>query len=162
MTEALNRPSLYQRDFYLWTREQARLLREAAAARMNTPFDLENLAEEIESLGRSDRRAAISRLARIIDHALKLEHSPAEQPRRGRQISIRKQRVKLRQVFADSPSLRADLAALVEVALEIGRLHALEGMMDEIDEDELPRVNPYRPEDLLDPDWLPDESASGT
>ncbi|HEX6141522.1 MAG TPA: DUF29 domain-containing protein [Geminicoccaceae bacterium] len=157
MTDLLDRPSLYERDFYLWTREQARLLREAAAQRMNTPFDLLNLAEEIESLGRSDRRAVVSRLARIIEHALKLDHSPAGPPRRGWKVSIQKQRVQLRRAFAESPSLRGELSELAEEAYEIGRLQAFEGMIDEVDEDELPRANPYRLDDLLDPDWFPDE-----
>jgi len=165
MTDLLDRPPLYERDFYAWTREQARLLREAAAQRVNTPFDLENLAEEIESLGRSDRRAVISRLARIIEHALKLEHSPAQQPRRGWKLSIRKQRVELRQAFAESPSLRGELPELAEQAYELGRLRAFEGMIDEIEEDELPTASPYQPEDLLDPDWFPaaseDEQSDG-
>lgn len=157
MTDLLDRPSLYDRDYYQWTREQARLLREAAAARMNTPFDLLNLAEEIESLGRSDRRTVVSRLARIIEHVMKLDHSPAEQPRRGWKVSIQKQRIKLGQLFAESPSLRTDLPNLSEQAFEIGRLQALEGMIDEVDEDDLPRTNPYRLDDLLDPQWFPEE-----
>src|SRR5688572_3622093 len=74
---------LYDEDFLLWTQEQAKLLREAAARRVNFPLDWENLAEEIESLGRSDRRELRSRITTIIEHLLKLEHSPVHEPREG-------------------------------------------------------------------------------
>ena len=53
MAKVLER-SLYQTDYYAWTRQQAAALRELAAARANTTLDLENLAEEVEKLGRSD------------------------------------------------------------------------------------------------------------
>ena len=119
LTKERDRPSLYDRDFYLWTREQGRLLGEAAAARMNPPFDLEHLGEELESLGRSDRRAVVSRLVRIIAHALKLDHSPAEPPRHGWKVPIQKQGVRLRQGFAESPSLGGELSELAEEANEI-------------------------------------------
>ena len=68
---------LYDHDFLLWTREQSKLLREAAERRVNFPLDWENLAEEIESLGKSLRSELRSRLRTIIEHLLKLEHSAA-------------------------------------------------------------------------------------
>src|SRR5215207_42459 len=73
---------LYDQDFLLWTREQSKLLREAAEHRVNFPLDWENLAEEIESLGKSLRSELRSRL-RTIEHLLKLEHSAAREPRNG-------------------------------------------------------------------------------
>ena len=73
----------YDEDFFLWTQGQAALLRDAAARGLDVPFDLANLAEEIESLGRRDRRGVGNRVARIIEHLLKLQHSPAVDPRRG-------------------------------------------------------------------------------
>ena len=80
----MNKP-LYQEDFVRWSAEQARAIRDAAGARLNTPvpIDWENVAEEIESLGRSERTALRSRLAVIVEHLLKLQASPARQPRRG-------------------------------------------------------------------------------
>lgn len=156
MTDILDRPSLYDRDFYQWTREQARLLREAAAARMNTPFDLENLAEEIESLGKRDQRTVARSLARIIEHCLKLELSPAEDPRRGWEISVQHQRMRLERLLKQSPSLRGGLDELLPDSFLEGRLLALKGMVSEIDEGELPVTNRYRLEDLLDPDWFPE------
>jgi hypothetical protein len=74
---------LYDEDFLLWTQQQAKLLREAAERRVNFPLDWENLAEEIESLGKSQRSELRSRLMTIIEHLLKLEYSSAREPRNG-------------------------------------------------------------------------------
>ena len=63
---------LYRSDYYAWTRQQADELRRLRVARLNTPLDLANLAEEIESLGRSDLRRVKSQLRRIMEHLLKL------------------------------------------------------------------------------------------
>ena len=76
MAKVLER-SLYQTDYYAWTKQQAAELRRLAAARVNTTLDLENLAEEVESLGRSDLNTVRSQVRRIIEHLLKLEYSPS-------------------------------------------------------------------------------------
>jgi Domain of unknown function DUF29 len=67
--------SLYDRDFFAWTQQQAALLRRAAAGEPSSDLDLQNLAEEIESLGKRDRRALPAQLARITEHLLKLQFS---------------------------------------------------------------------------------------
>ena len=72
---------LYEQDFFLWTKEQAVALR--LAKNSNLPLDWENLAEEIESLGKSDRRELRSQIRRILRHLLKLEASPSVEPRAG-------------------------------------------------------------------------------
>ena len=65
MAKVLER-SLYQTDYYAWTRQQAAELRALAARRVDTKLDLENLAEEVESLGRSDLNTVRSQVRR--DH----------------------------------------------------------------------------------------------
>src|SRR5918995_5795462 len=87
MAKVLER-SLYQTDYYAWTKDQAAKLRALAAAGVNSTLDLENLAEEVESLGRSDLNTVRSQVRRIIEHLLKLEHSPAVEPRFGWQDSV--------------------------------------------------------------------------
>ena len=72
-----NAARLYEEDFVRWTEEQSSVLREAARLGTKLPLDWENLAEEIDSLGRSVRRELRSRLGIILEHLLKLEHSPA-------------------------------------------------------------------------------------
>src|SRR5712691_611546 len=91
----------YDDDFFAWTQEQARLLRAGEL----TIVDAENLAEEIESVGRSDRREIRNRLIVLLAHLLKWGH---QQRRRGVSWSdtIAEQRLQIDSVLVDSPSLR--------------------------------------------------------
>ena len=113
--------SLYEQDFFRWTEEQARALRVAASMRINVALDWENLAEEIESLGRSDRRELASRIQVIIEHLMKLEISPAKAPRRGWEATIVRERQKVRGLLDESPSLRGVVAELVAKAVPAAR-----------------------------------------
>lgn len=103
---------LYDQDFLRWTEQQATALRHAAKE-SNLPLDWENLAEEIESLGKSQRAALRSQLRRILRHQFKLEASPAIEPRRGWKESIRDARVEIEDILQDSPSLRRELDRLI-------------------------------------------------
>lgn len=107
---------LYEDDFLLWTREQAELLRQAAERGVNFPLDWENLAEEVESLGRSDRRELRSRIATLIEHLLKLEHSSAVEPRERWRETVYRSRRDAELVLRDSPSLRREVPVLIEEA----------------------------------------------
>ena len=84
--------SMYDQDLVRWSEEQARALREAAHAGWNAPIDWENVAEEIESLGRSERHALASHIALVIEHLLNLQASPATEPARGWRDTIRRAR----------------------------------------------------------------------
>jgi hypothetical protein len=108
---------LYDRDFLLWTKEQAAALRRAKGS--NLPLDWENLAEEIDSLGISLRRELRSQLRRILRHLFKLTASPASAPRLGWQATVRAARDDVRQLLDESPSLRRDIDALVIKLLPI-------------------------------------------
>ena len=110
MTDA---KSLYDEDFVLWTEQQAEALRAAGRGGTNQKLDWENLAEEIESLGRSDRRELCSQIYRIVRHLAKLQFSPASDPRSGWRESIRDGRREARIVLADSPSLKPRLEKFV-------------------------------------------------
>jgi uncharacterized protein DUF29 len=103
--------ALYDRDFVLWTEEQAAALRLAKGS--NLPLDWENLAEEIESLGKSDRRALSSQIRRILHHLLKVEASPAAEPRAGWRSTIRTARAEIEDILHDSPSLRRQIDATI-------------------------------------------------
>jgi hypothetical protein len=102
---------LYERDFFLWTQQQAAALR--AVKDSNLPLDWDNLAEEIESLGKSDRRQLRSQIRRILRHLLKLEVSPAPDPRPGWCSTIADSRSEIEDVLQDSPSLRRELDGLI-------------------------------------------------
>jgi hypothetical protein len=105
--------SLYDGDFFAWTKEQAEFLRSAASGGSNRKLDWENLAEEIESLGKSDRRELASRISVIIEHLVKLEHSPARSPRNKWRQTIRRERGEIERVLQDSPSLRTQVPRLI-------------------------------------------------
>ena len=89
---------LYETDFFLWTKEQAAALR---AGRLDA-LDRDNLAEEVESLGRKDRRELESRLTVLVMHLLKWRYQPAE--RGGSWDStIRTERREIQKLLHDSP-----------------------------------------------------------
>ena len=102
---------LYDRDFVLWTEAQAAALRRAGNS--NLPLDWQNLAEEIESLGKSDRRELRSQIRRILHHLLKLKFSPAEEPRAGWRATITEARNEIDGLLEDSPSLRREIDDLI-------------------------------------------------
>lgn len=92
---------LHDQDFYAWTRQQTDLLK----ARNLTNLDIENLIEEITSLGERDKREVRSRLVVLLMHLLKWQYQPARRSRSWRQ-TINSQRTELELLFDDSPSLR--------------------------------------------------------
>jgi hypothetical protein len=106
--------TLYDKDFVAWSREQAAALRSAARTGSNQKLDWENLAEEIESLGRSERRELGSRISTIIEHLIKLGHSIAHAPRNGWRQTIRRERVEIERLLEDSPSLKREMVDLVK------------------------------------------------
>ena len=109
---------LYDRDFLAWTRAQAKGLRAAATTRSNLPIDWEHVAAEIEDLGKRDRRDLESRVETIIVHLLKLQYSPAEEPRGGWMDTIAEARSNAQLVLRDSPSLRRELGGVIVTASE--------------------------------------------
>jgi len=147
---------LYEQDFVRWTEEQARAIRDAAAARTNLPIDWENVAEEIESLGRSQRTELSNRLRNIIVHLMKLEASPVTDPRRGWQETVVVQRGDIKGVLDNSPSLRREIPGLIALVLPRARLEAsgilaLWGEQPRIDLDSVQ----YTEAQVLG-DWSPD------
>ena len=105
---------LYQEDFVRWAEQQSSALRDAARVGTNLPLDWENLAEEIESLGASQRRELRSRLSVILEHLMKLDHSPAIDPRTGWMDTISRERLNIEDLLQDSPSLRNELGRMIE------------------------------------------------
>jgi hypothetical protein len=103
---AMTTDTLYDVDFVTWTERQAEELRRLAREGSNLPLDWENLAEEIESLGKRDRRSLYRRVYQILRHLLKLKYSPAEEPRHGWMGEVGEQRQRLKQLLGDSPSLK--------------------------------------------------------
>jgi hypothetical protein len=105
--------SLHDEDFVAWSKDQAEAPRAEARRGSDQRLDWENLAEEIEDLGVSQKSALHSQLRGIIQHLLKLENSPAKEPRRGWRDSINDARVELDYLLETSPSLRTGLDASI-------------------------------------------------
>jgi hypothetical protein len=153
--------TLYDEDFFAWTRQQAKALRAAARSRTTQPLDWKNLAEEIESLGKSDRRELRSQIRRIIHHLAKLEHSSTSYPRSDWQVSVIDARSEIGGVLDDSPSLRRQISRLISgetgKALELAILDLQK--YGELDASELRafRQARYTVDQVLG-DWFPLEA----
>lgn len=96
--------TLYERDYVLWTEKIAEQLRRKNFA----DVDWENVIEEIESTGRSERRAIESLLTRLLEHLLKIEYWESERERNiGHwSLEITNFRARIARILADSPSLK--------------------------------------------------------
>jgi hypothetical protein len=103
--------TLYDRDFFAWANEQARLLR---AGRLSDA-DIEHIAEEIESMGRAEKRELVNRLIVLLQHLLKWQFQPS---RRGSswEATILVQRHALERHLEDNPSLKNALTLAIEQA----------------------------------------------
>ncbi|HRY14670.1 MAG: DUF29 domain-containing protein [Candidatus Competibacteraceae bacterium] len=100
----------YETDFYLWTQQQAELLRQGQFNRVD--LDVENIAEEIESMGRREKHSIRSYLFNVMLHLLKWRYQPE---RRGTswRLSIRNGRHQIVSLVKDSPSLKPKIAELI-------------------------------------------------
>ena len=147
---------LYEADFYDWTRQQARTLRELARSRWNGPLDLRHLAEEVEDLGKSERDAVRSHLRTIIEHCLKLEHSPTPAPRGDWMVSVTHARVALQDKL--TLALRRDAVGHFDKLYQQARLQAAAGLraFGEIEAARaLPEICAYSLDQLLADEWYP-------
>ena len=153
MSKVITKPpanDLYEADFYTWTQEQARLLRERRWA----DLDLENLIDEVASVGSSEKREIRNRLVRLLAHLLKWKYQPAYRGTSWRS-TIREQRQQLAEIVEASPSLAgylkqqaverylgATLRAAEETGIAIGVF---------------PNECPFTPEQVLDPEFFPED-----
>ncbi|MGL6338415.1 MAG: DUF29 domain-containing protein [Waterburya sp.] len=99
----------YQTDFYAWTQQQAKLLRNKEIEQI----DWCNVAEEIEDMGRSEKRQLESRLEILIMHLLKWQFQPNLRSRSW-QLTIKEQRLRLEKLLAENPSLKSSLTDIKE------------------------------------------------
>jgi hypothetical protein len=139
----------YERDFYAWAKEQAALLR---AGRFDRA-DIENIAEEIERMGRSEKRELVNRLSIQLTHLLKWRFQPGFRGNSWR-LTIEEQRDRLRENLDDNPSLTAHLDQAVADAYRRARLGAERetGLPRAI----FPDASPFTVDDILNEDFRPD------
>jgi hypothetical protein len=148
---------LYERDYYTWLQDQVRALRE----RRIEDVDWENMAEEIEDLGKSERRAVESQLARLVEHLLKLQYARGmfrNYNVRGWQGSVEGVRFAIAKLLKESPSLQPRLAEMLSDAYHAGRIEALRE--PRLSHDEVPTSSPWTLEQMMDDSFLPGEAAT--
>jgi hypothetical protein len=151
----------YDTDVVAWADEQAGLLRRIAAGeRVNdAALDWAHVAEEIESVGNSERYRLRSHIAVVIEHLIKLQASPAVEPRNGWKASVLHARVRIKRALRESPSLRREVAAMIaeetlDVADEVAATLAVYGEQPTVDIAALSFS-----EDQVLGDWFPAEAA---
>ncbi len=132
----------YERDFYSWLMEQARHLRDGRFEAL----DCDNLAEEIESLGREQFNKLVSALRVLMAHILKWDHQPALRSRSWI-LSIQEQRIEITDVLDDNPGLKPRLTDAIARAYRRARIEAAKETG--LEEDKFPAVCPYAFDDMI-------------
>ncbi len=141
--------ALYDTDFYRWTQEQAALLR----AGNLSALDLEHLGEEVESMGKGEKRELLSRLSVLLAHLLKWHFQPGLRSRSG-SATVKEQRKMLALLIEDNPSLKTSLPETLRDAYELAVLMAERetGLPDQA----FPSACPYSVEQITEADFWPE------
>ncbi|MBD2179975.1 DUF29 domain-containing protein [Planktothrix sp. FACHB-1355] len=143
---------LYETDFYAWTVEQAKFLRDGAWDSLDVP----NLVEEIESLGKQDRRELRNRLRVLVGHLLKWEYQRGKRSKSWSN-TIHEQRYQIKELIKESPSLKPYLHdAVVEIYSDALSLAVRETSLDSSC---FPQECPYNLDLILEKDFFPGEQT---
>ena len=140
----------YNKDFYAWLMKNADLLRQHKF----NEVDIEHVAEELESMGKSEKRELTNRLTVLLAHLLKWKFQPILRSRSWKN-TILTQRIDILELLEDSPSLHHELGERITIAYEKARLNA----EDEtgIDKNEFPEICPFTFDQLLKKEFLPED-----
>lgn len=138
----------YDADFYGWTQEQAALLKAGRLAEL----DIENLLEEVETMGRSEKRELDSRLTVLLLHLLKWQYQPI---RRGRnwQLTIEGQRINFSETLDENPSLKPQLGTILKKAYAKSLIKTSQETA--LDKQTFPRSCPWTFAQILDDNFYP-------
>lgn len=139
----------YQADFYAWTQQQAKLLRNKEIEQI----DWCNVAEEIEDMGRSEKRQLESRLEILIMHLLKWQFQPNLRSRSW-QLTIKEQRLRLEKLLAENPSLKSSLTDIKEKIYPLAVISAER----ETGLSSFPETCPYDLTEIFAPEFFPENN----
>jgi hypothetical protein len=145
----MNTLHLYETDFYAWTQEQINLLK----AHQWEQLDTANLIEEIETLGRKERQELRNRLGVLLGHLLKWQFQ-FEKRSNSWLGTIREQRIQIKLLLEDSPSLKSYLTEIFFSAYELGLALAIRET--QLGEQIFPENCPYTVEQTMNSDFLPE------
>lgn len=141
--------NLYDRDYYLWLEHTAQLIRQGKFAEV----DAANLIEEIEDMGRSEKRAVKSNLVVLLLHLLKYKYQPSKRSNSWK-ASIREHRRRLRDDFKVSPSLKRYCEEVFNECYQDAREQA--GDETGLPLDTFPVEAPFTLSESLNSDYLPE------
>lgn len=143
--------SLYDADYQRWLDDTIAQLK----ARNFQAIDVENLIEEMESLGKSDKRAIASYLMRLCEHLLKIAYWESERAAwfRGWVLEVNNFRWEIASILQDSPSLQQFLRANFAIAYQKARKNLVKVVPSFADL--LPETPNFTLEQALEEDWLP-------
>ncbi|OJW53282.1 MAG: hypothetical protein BGO67_00840 [Alphaproteobacteria bacterium 41-28] len=139
----------YNKDFYAWVTHNAELMRQGRFSEIDT----NHIIEELESMGKSERRELVNRLALLLSHLLKWHLQPGLRGNSWK-YTIKEQRIKIFDLLEDSPSLNHELALKVEHAYEQAVIIAMRETG--LEEDKFPRESPFTLSQCLDDRFLPE------
>ena len=131
-----SRRTLHDSDFYAWSLEQAALLR---AGRVDEA-DLSAIAEEIESMGKTEKRELVSRLTVLLLHLLKWRFQPSGRGNSWR-LSIANARDEIADLMADNPSLKSVIGEVMASAYRYARRKA--AIETNMSEEAFPAASPW-------------------
>jgi len=139
----------YQQDFCSWINHNAELLRKGVLSEI----DAENIAEELESMGKSQYREIVSRLKILFAHLLKWQFEPDYRSNSWKRTII-EQRHQIKDLLDTSPSLKHQIDEKMAKAYS----EAVEYASAEtgISESDFPRICPYTLYQALDKHFFPD------
>jgi Domain of unknown function DUF29 len=151
MTLPANAPA-YEDDFVAWLEDQAQRARRGET----DGLDLENIAEELEGMARSDRREIRNRLIVLLTHLLKYDFQPRRRSS-GWLQTIGEQRTRMATVIDDSPTLRSFPEAIRDQCYVEARSRAV--LEARLSERAFPEQCPFASDEVLDIRWLPADRA---
>jgi hypothetical protein len=139
----------YEQDFHGWLMENANFMRHQQWDQL----DIDHLAEELEVMAKSEKRELVNRLSFLLMHLLKWQYQIPKRIRSWRN-TIATQRIDIKELLADSPSLKPYLSEKLETAYQKAKLKAENGTG--IDQEHFPFACPYSVDEVLKADFLPE------
>lgn len=144
--------TLYEQDFYGWTQQQAKLLREGTLNQL----DLVNLAEEIESLGKQQRQELRNRFGILLGHLLKWQFQPNKRSKSWF-VTLREQRREIGYLLAENPSLKPYISEALQKGYQSGIDLAVRETS--LTDQDFPTECPYTLEEVLETGFFPGEPS---
>jgi hypothetical protein len=143
----------YDKDFYAWITHNAALIRQGKFSEI----DAEHVAEELEDMGKSNKRELLSRLSVLIAHLLKWQFQSKKHSRSWK-YTIKEQRFEILDLLKESPSLKYELRDHLTKTYKKAILIAAREM--KISEEKLPLSCPFNLQECLDHEFWPKPSAA--